>query len=945
MKLASKALKLDYLILFFLALLFLLPLLGTRYYLFGLAERETFTFETSAKEYLYAEADRLKEQLSPDLYAASVFESMADLLEVSEEPLFPNNDLLLQKLNEKYEKDFSLSPSFIGLFEVSSGRLYSFHGTNKPKKIRTRPLQSLLSVYNGDYLKQLDYLKDNNPAAYFNEPVLFSLKFNGKETYFPVTFFNDNGIKGYLFVRFLNNNKNAAFVVYLTEISDIPYDEIVKHALENSNYTKILKTLEKGSLEYPYFATGENEVLYHLPFPDISHNYLRQFKNINPALYEHYSDFFANNHLKISLQASLVNLKIKKLLQIVNVSILLICILLLIAMTALHKGVPILRINLSKKITLMIVSALIIPSAGFFSIYSLASNELEKVALDACKEKISLRFNFFEKKRRDMENAFSLQSETARKVLGNISSNMRKTGRKSPTQAERSEFNKYIELDKTRILFSNGYIHADRPEQNVILYFLVEPLKIFSKSLRGFVSNMEKRLLNLYIFPFEEVMRTVFSPNVLPKMEGLISQGLESISRTVKGIAWFFSEEETPQQIAGMAYLTYLHRNQELHFFRNLFPKNEYLTCEEFDGVKITYCVSRKEKYMPVVLEESELNKYRDVFTYVLSTGSSGSSLKRDGNKLLYNEWQVRDDFSIAYMAKAEIDTILPKPKLWKLLPFMFSAFIVLSLLLSSNYLSSSLILPVNQLSDFVRRIEKGDYTNMPPLAAEKEFADLSQSFNNMANGLSEREAIKRFIPASLYTTIKSEEKSDKILQRNATALFSDIRSFTTITENNSAKDIVELLNEYFTAMESAILANGGRIEKMIGDAIVATFYEPDDTTASVNHALLACRGALAMRLALKTFNANRIAAGKFPIETGIGLATGSLLSGFAGSGDKKHFLLVGDLLETAEQMEGQTKKEECLSKIYADLPTIEAVNGTYSFILGDLGGELEIQA
>ncbi len=135
MKLASKALKLDYLILFFLALLFLLPLLGTRYYLFGLAERETFTFETSAKEYLYAEADRLKEQLSPDLYAASVFESMADLLEVSEEPLFPNNDLLLQKLNEKYEKDFSLSPSFIGLFEVSSGRLYSFHEQINQKKL------------------------------------------------------------------------------------------------------------------------------------------------------------------------------------------------------------------------------------------------------------------------------------------------------------------------------------------------------------------------------------------------------------------------------------------------------------------------------------------------------------------------------------------------------------------------------------------------------------------------------------------------------------------------------------------------------------------------------------------------------------------------------------------------------------------------------------------
>jgi adenylate cyclase len=114
-----------------------------------------------------------------------------------------------------------------------------------------------------------------------------------------------------------------------------------------------------------------------------------------------------------------------------------------------------------------------------------------------------------------------------------------------------------------------------------------------------------------------------------------------------------------------------------------------------------------------------------------------------------------------------------------------------------------------------------------------------------------------------------------------ATVLFSDIRSFTTITEQLGAQGTVALLNEYFTLMVDCIQREEGMLDKFIGDAIMAAFGIP---VAHQDDADRAVRAAIAMMRELKAWNGKRIAEGRKPVDIGIGLNTDTVVSGNIGS-------------------------------------------------------------
>jgi adenylate cyclase len=138
------------------------------------------------------------------------------------------------------------------------------------------------------------------------------------------------------------------------------------------------------------------------------------------------------------------------------------------------------------------------------------------------------------------------------------------------------------------------------------------------------------------------------------------------------------------------------------------------------------------------------------------------------------------------------------------------------------------------------------------------------------------------------------------------TTLFSDVRGFTTLTEQLGAQGTVSLLNEYFTIMVDCIQREEGMLDKFIGDAIMAVFGIPvahnDDEDRAV-------RTAIAMIRELQAWNIKRAEEGKMPVDIGIGLNTDTVVSGNIGSQKRMDFTIIGDGVNLAARLESACKQ------------------------------------
>ncbi len=166
---------------------------------------------------------------------------------------------------------------------------------------------------------------------------------------------------------------------------------------------------------------------------------------------------------------------------------------------------------------------------------------------------------------------------------------------------------------------------------------------------------------------------------------------------------------------------------------------------------------------------------------------------------------------------------------------------------------------------------------------------------------------MSRYMDATLADRLLQEDED--ILGGHssvATVLFSDIRSFTTFTEELGAQATVSLLNDYFTLMVECIQDEGGMLDKFIGDAIMAVFGTPlahdDDPDWAV-------RSAIEMMNALGGFNRERTAAALKPINIGIGINTDAIVSGNIGSPKRMDYTVIGDGVNLASRLESACKQ------------------------------------
>lgn len=141
--------------------------------------------------------------------------------------------------------------------------------------------------------------------------------------------------------------------------------------------------------------------------------------------------------------------------------------------------------------------------------------------------------------------------------------------------------------------------------------------------------------------------------------------------------------------------------------------------------------------------------------------------------------------------------------------------------------------------------------------------------------------------------------------RKAVSVLFSDIRSYTSLTENLKAEEVVEMLNEYFESMVDAVFSFKGTLDKYIGDAIMAVFGSP---LPLADHEWMAVQSALEMRQRLVAFNLNRTEKNQDIIRIGIGINSDTVISGNIGSSKRMEFTAIGDGVNLGSRLESASK-------------------------------------
>lgn len=170
------------------------------------------------------------------------------------------------------------------------------------------------------------------------------------------------------------------------------------------------------------------------------------------------------------------------------------------------------------------------------------------------------------------------------------------------------------------------------------------------------------------------------------------------------------------------------------------------------------------------------------------------------------------------------------------------------------------------------------------------------------------KNAFAKYVPGEVIDDLISRNPKDGHLageKRTVTILFSDIRNFTRISEENSADAVVELLNEYFNMMVSIIKKHGGTIDKFIGDAILAVFGAP---TSYPDNTARAVDAAIDMVEALPYLKTDGVWLPETGFDIGIGIHAGEVIVGNIGSQEKSEYTVIGDTVNLASRIEGLTK-------------------------------------
>ena len=210
----------------------------------------------------------------------------------------------------------------------------------------------------------------------------------------------------------------------------------------------------------------------------------------------------------------------------------------------------------------------------------------------------------------------------------------------------------------------------------------------------------------------------------------------------------------------------------------------------------------------------------------------------------------------------------------------------------------------MQKITASLRRVQEGDLDTELRISSRDEFGDIAEAFNEMTSDLAEKERLRDIFAQSVSAEVAEQLLSGDIDTsgelKEVTVLFSDIRGFTPIAEGMAARNVIEMLNEYFSALIPCVHEHDGVVDKLVGDELFAVFGAPLDLE---DDALAAVRSALAMKSALAPLNAARLRRAEKELSFGIGISTGAVVAGRLGAANRRNYTVLGNTVNIGARL------------------------------------------
>ena len=219
----------------------------------------------------------------------------------------------------------------------------------------------------------------------------------------------------------------------------------------------------------------------------------------------------------------------------------------------------------------------------------------------------------------------------------------------------------------------------------------------------------------------------------------------------------------------------------------------------------------------------------------------------------------------------------------------------VLAITFIAIILGNDFISPIRQLTNGAHNIRLQNYSIRLTSSRNDEIGDILKSFNEMARGLQEKEIMGKMVSKSARLITGNEaslQKAEKGMKLNIVALYIAVPHFATFIETMNSKDLIEDLKFQIEHICKTIMDNNGDVDKLMGEKVLAVFYNSENINKCLEDALNA---AQTLR------NSERSGKLKFPLT--IGIHTGEVLAGLLGAGSNRDFTVIGDTVNTAARI------------------------------------------